>query len=389
MMPEAAAYLTEALEYIQRHALRSGNVDWQTVRVEALVRIQNAQTSADTYPTLRWVLSCLGDRHSFLLSPDGVKRGLEGRISALGLRAVYPEGVILDVHPGSPAEHAGLQVRDIIATINGKPRAELDRATFQRALRTSPVSLTARRAGREELYAVTLHAASYQREMKPQGWPLQPDIGYLELPALTGNKAITEAYTQTVQQFIRDMDQAAIRHWIIDLRRNTGGNMWPMIAGVCPLLGDGGYGFFLSPDGERASWLPGIAKLIRSLPEGAYCLKHPVVAIAVLTSRLTSSSGEFTTLAFRGAPRTRSFGEATAGLPTANQGKALRDGAQLFLTVAYGADRTGQIYTGPIMPDQPVTNDWTLFQTERDPVLLSAIAWLRRQPLAGDVAQGA
>lgn len=109
----------------------------------------------------------------------------------------------------------------------------------------------------------------------------------------------------------------------------------------------------------------------------SYRLKHPVTAIAVLTSRLTCSSGEFITLAFRGHPQARSFGEATAGLPTATQAKTLRDGARLFLTVALGADRTGRAYDSPIIPDQPVTSDWTLFQTECDPVMRAAIGWLR------------
>jgi carboxyl-terminal processing protease len=218
--------------------------------------------------------------------------------------------------------------------------------------------------------------------MQPHGWQLGPAIGYLELPDVSGNQAITKAYAQAAQRCIRDMDQAGTSQWVLDLRRNTGGNMWPMLVGVQSLLGMGACGFFVSPMGKQTSWLPNLAAQTNALLDECYCLNQPSGAIAVLTSRLTCSAGEFITLAFRGRPQTRSFGEPTAGLPTANSGKTLSDGAQLLLTVAYGADRTGRIYAGPIIPDQPVASDWTLFQAERDPVMLAAVEWLRSRGTA-------
>lgn len=381
MAPEIYAYLTEALDYIQRYALRRGDVDWETVRSEALVRIQEAQVLADTHPTLRWVLSCLGDRHSHLISPQSRQESQEGRATSMGLSVVYPEGVIVDVQTNSSAEQAGLLVRDTIATVNGIPVAQLDRTSFRRALYTTPLTLTFTRANQAGQTSVTLHKASYTAAMRPQGWPLGPDIGYLELPAVTGNDALLKTYAQAAQQHIRDMDQVGIRHWIIDLRRNGGGDMWAMVVGVNALLGDGECGFFVLPDGNKVSWLPTKAVKMARLLDESYSLKQPAVAIAVLTSRLTCSAGEFTALAFRGRPQTKSFGEPTAGLPTGNQNKILCDGAQLFLTVALGADRTGRSYDGPILPDQAVASNWTLFQTEYDPVVITAQAWLRKEKI--------
>ncbi len=354
MTPEAATYLTEALDYIQRYALRSRHIDWETIRSEALARIQDAVAPADTYPVIRWVLSCLGDRHSHLVSPHSRQERQAGKTTSLGFSAVYPEGVIIEVQANSPAELAGLQVRDTITAMNGIPVTHLDRTAFMRALFTSPLTLTCTRANQEEQVCVTLHKASYTTVMKPQGWPLEPDMGYVELPAVTGNASILQTYAQTAQQRIRDMDQAGIRRWVIDLRRNGGGDMWAMVVGVRALLGDGEWGFFVLPDGTKTSWLA--TKAVKSYQglEEPYSLTQPGGAIAVLTSRLTCSAGEFTALAFRGRPQTRSFGEPTAGLPTGNQNTILRDGAQLFLTVALGADRTGRPYEGPIVPDQVV-----------------------------------
>jgi len=81
MTSKAAVYLTKTIDYIEHHFLRSNAVDWPAVRAEALARIQGAYTTADTYPTLHWVLSCLGDHHSFLLSPHSLQQSQAGTIA--------------------------------------------------------------------------------------------------------------------------------------------------------------------------------------------------------------------------------------------------------------------------------------------------------------------
>jgi hypothetical protein len=47
-------------------------------------------------------------------------------------------------------------------------------------------------------------------------------------------------------------------------------------------------------------------------------------------------------------------------------------------------DRTGQVYAGPIAPDEVVPIDWTRFGTEQDPVITAALAWLQAQPECAD-----
>ena len=55
-------------------------------------------------------------------------------------------------------------------------------------------------------------------------------------------------------------DRVSLVGWIVDLRGNTGGNMWPMVAGVGPVLGNGVAGFFVPPVGASTPW---------SFPEGS------------------------------------------------------------------------------------------------------------------------
>lgn len=123
-------------------------------------------------------------------------------------------------------------------------------------------------------------------------------------------------YAEMAQRLIADIDQTALRGWVVDLRRNTGGNMWPMIAGIGPLLGEDAWLAFVTPYvKETAFYREGQAGLlpetVLASVEQPYILRYPRPPVAVLTGPLTSSSGEFTALAFRGRPRTRSFGEAT------------------------------------------------------------------------------
>jgi C-terminal processing protease CtpA/Prc len=209
------------------------------------------------------------------------------------------------------------------------------------------------------------------------------DIGYLALPGLlVGNVAdYRKAYARTAQMLIQEIDQCTTCGWVIDLRRNVGGGVWPMWVGVGPVLGEGEFAGFVGP-GEtlRAIYCDGKASMepgdVLEEIEEPYNLKRSCPPVAVLTGPLTGSSGEFVALAFRGRPHTRSFGEPTYGVPTGNDSKQLGDGALIALTTHLGADRTGKTYDGPLFPDQPVTIDWGEVGTSDDPVLQAAIDWL-------------
>jgi C-terminal processing protease CtpA/Prc len=154
------------------------------------------------------------------------------------------------------------------------------------------------------------------------------------------------------------------------LRSNTGGNMWPMLAGLKPFLGSAGLGTFESPTGSSPKWVAGQSVGVEP-PEALGVLENAWVA--VLTGPRTASSGEAVTIAFRGRPHTRSFGLPTAGLSTANGTFPLPDGAMILLTTAVEADRTGRKYGDKIDPDVRVEAGTT---AAGDAVLAAATQWL-------------
>lgn len=224
-------------------------------------------------------------------------------------------------------------------------------------------------------------AGSLRPDQQPHGQQLVQGIGYLELPHFEGSEQAAQHYVLLAQAAIRTADQAGTCGWIVDLRKNDGGNMWPMLAGVGPILGEGVAGSFIYPDGNKQVWSysQGQAQLAGATwadAQSAYQLKHLLPPVAVLTGPATASSGEAITVAFRGRPHTRSFGEPTSGIPTSNQMFTLPDGAILNLTVALDADRTGHTYDSPLVPDQSAPVDLRQVGTPGDPGIRAATTWL-------------
>src|SRR5690606_7638415 len=98
--------------------------------------------------------------------------------------------------------------------------------------------------------------------------------------------------------------------WIIDLRRNSGGNLWPMLLGVGPLVGDGDAGAAVYPDGRRVPfWYRdgrvGLGDYVQLRVTRPYRLRRRDPYLAVLLGERTASSGEILAGAFRGSPKHR------------------------------------------------------------------------------------
>lgn len=161
---------------------------------------------------------------------------------------------------------------------------------------------------------------------------------------------------------------------ILDFSSNPGGNMWPMLAGLLPLLSEGTLGAFERADGVRTTIVStgdGIA-----LGGRPHFLNWPKLDaprfqpkfLALIIGPKTASSGEITTLMFRGQSNVRVFGSRTAGYASGNRGFKLSNGGTLVLTTSATIDRNGKKYWGPLDPD-----------VESDRPLVSANDWLRQQ----------
>src|SRR5271154_6471872 len=332
--PGAAAFLDNAIDIMREHALHGQGVDWTALRTEAFKRAGGAFNPIDTYPSIYWALVQLGDPGSHLRLPPGL----------------YPDQIALLQQAEKEAVH-------------GAPASARTETTI-------PTAFTSRRL--PEGHIVTAQGKNF---------------GYVVLPRCSAkdNDGLL-LYAADVRRILTDLSAQNPKGWIVDLRGNTGGNMWPMLTGIGPILGDGVVGSFVAADGN-IPWFyqdgktgtrnqAGLETVSLTL-EDAPVLMTPSAPVAVLIDTSTASSAEAITIAFHGRPDTRFFGARTAGKSTAVQPFKLDDGAELYLTTAIDADRSGKAYPDGFTPDQVISfNGGSMPQESNDQALLAAQTWL-------------
>lgn len=381
-------YLHNSLDWIESHAVFGGDVNWAQVRSDAMALAPDPQTIADTYPAIRLALQGLNDGFASLQLPVSDQPGTD-----MGLWAMYPHNIVITVTPGGPADRAGIRTGDVIELIDGSvPSPFLDDRAFSTLDygKEPLVHLTLHRAGQSQSIEVTVDQtaefASYAFEIPGRKLGGEPNgVGYIELPSYAGYPYI---YPGLAHELIRGLDQAPACGWIIDVRRIGGGNLWSYLAAVGPILGEGNVGGFLYADGTHEFWSYRDGKVFWATQErpeslvqgGIYQPKHAMAPVALLMGPATIAAGELVIVAFQGRQKVRTFGEPTRGLPTLSMHTPLSDGAHIYISGAFGTDRNGNAYEGPLLPDEDVKIDWSQFGSDQDPVIQAATDWLMTQP---------
>jgi hypothetical protein len=223
------------------------------------------------------------------------------------------------------------------------------------------------------------------RPAPPTSRIVDDHIGLIVVPAHIG--ANRPAYVDSLHAQLSEFDRAPVCGWIVDLRTNGGGNMWPMLAGIGPLLGAEVVGTFTgTKPGEGWNYRNGRSWFGNRTPPDAVSgwstgpapdLAHADAPVALLIGHQTASSGEMTLLAFLGRANLRTFGDSTAGFTSSNSLYPLRDGATLVVTSSYPRDRLGRAYALRVAPDElvPPSGD-----ASDDAQAKAAATWLLRQP---------
>ena len=212
------------------------------------------------------------------------------------------------------------------------------------------------------------------------------NIGYVLLPGNSDfNGKNINADAQGIRNAIAAVDNNQIKGWIIDLRINTGGSMYQMLAGLAGILGEGKAGSFVDqhnkPDGAwiikngniylDSTQVSTLTNLVTS--------KAKAVPVAVLTGGYTASAGEVVAISFSGRKNTVLVGENSAGYTTANQGFKINKDAGLNLAVDFDADRNGNVYTHQVVPLIKVSGGDNFESLEQDKKIQRALQWLKKQ----------
>ncbi|MCX2477293.1 S41 family peptidase [Pedobacter sp. MC2016-05] len=193
-------------------------------------------------------------------------------------------------------------------------------------------------------------------------------VGYLKIGShyLTSKNDVEDSqsnsdYINQILESIKNQDRVGIKGWIIDLRYNSGGDMWPMLVATSPFFSSGILGYFEKND-QRSIWhfdkneilLDNSSQNKRLEVESVkYRILNSNPKIAVLINHRTKSAGEATALAFKSLKNVKFFGLKTHGFATSNEIIHLEGGDELILTTGYLSDVNGKTYPTGIYPDIP------------------------------------
>jgi C-terminal processing protease CtpA/Prc len=193
-----------------------------------------------------------------------------------------------------------------------------------------------------------------------------PEVGYLELTSLmTDPSNLQESqikafnYIKTLNDSIQSQDQGELKGWIIDLRNNSGGNMWPMLIALTPFYPNGTLGYFIG-DKKDISWSKVNGQIWYNETSQTnkflekpifYKLKNNKVKIAVLIGPRTSSSGEAVAISTKSIKNAKLFGTTSYGFATANRPVKIATDEYLIITTSVDADYNKVEYWDGIPPD--------------------------------------
>src|SRR5215469_4860937 len=200
--PEAVAYIDAALNVMRQHYLHRDKTDWTKLKQETFYQAAGAQTAVDTYPAIRFALARLEDHHSYLQPTPDLLREENSR-------------------------------RPKLANPSAMPQSSARKTTFP-----FPSPFRTRRVpeGAMVLGSPTL-------------------IAQIVVPLFSSQEHNDiDDFATKVQNVIAQLASKNPCGWIIDLRGNGGGNLWAMLAGVGPILGEGEPGASLQEDGTKGHW---------------------------------------------------------------------------------------------------------------------------------------
>lgn len=243
----------------------------------------------------------------------------------------------------------------------------------------------------------------------PTGQVLSGGVGYVLMPGCSaGEVEGLRRYAEAARAEIVRLHAAGVRGWVIDLRLNGGGNLWPMLLGLAPLLGEGpalatvaedrgvahdaGVASQYGVSREHGAWIDWgrgsqtQLAMTDSGPDPALWTGTDRDPIAALIGPWTMSSGEALAIALLSRGASRTFGEPTAGLTTVTNSYPLSDGSVLVLPVSRMAGLDGVPVVGRIAPSAPVAfDDWP---DEDDAVAEAARLWVIEQIGSDDGGRG-
>ena len=212
-------------------------------------------------------------------------------------------------------------------------------------------------------------------------------IAYIEIPFLINNFGIDSInlnYTLKLRKAIRNLSKKKPKGYIIDLRRNLGGSVHPMISGIGALFNNKNLGG-TTKDGKTydSTWTLKNgnfyfgANSLSNIPEITSVISTEGVPIVVLLGRYTASSGEIVAAALKGQYNVKLIGEQTAGYSTTNGWYPVGNTISINPSISFYMSEDKTIHKDGILPDIELIEDLNLDDLFSGDAMNEAIKWIR------------
>ncbi len=287
------------------------------------------------------MVNFLGDKYTTYLNDDeysDIIDDLAATYDGIGISITNNE--IVDITAGSPAEKAGLQVKDVIVNLNGTNVENMSSDEIKNLIKDDKiknVELEVNRNG--EILKFNVAKEALENTTINYQMIENTTIGYLDITKFSENLDVQ------VKRALSDLEGKGMTALIIDVRDNVGG--------------------YLSAAEDVASLFLEEGKVIYSLQtsNSTFAYKdetkekktYPVV---VLTNRTSASASEILAAALKESYNATLVGTTTYGKGKVQQVAELENGDSVKYTSAKWLTPSGKCIDGiGIVPDYNIKND--------------------------------
>lgn len=286
--------------------------------------------------------------------------------SEASAEAVYSEALKVVLDHAYRSSDLPVKLRDLKPELSSRPGTGYQAEKAVRALLRQLNDSHSIYVSAEEAYRYSTSGGN--PDLAPVSL-IDGEVGYVLMPAVGGtDPELALEFATKIGRRLRDINPQAHCGWVVDLRTNTGGSMWPMVSALGLFFGDERLGGFKDRNG-RINWWSMKSRWVT--PVAGQSEAHDA-KIAVLLGSRTASSGEAVAVAFIGREGTQSFGMATSGKASSNRKFPLPDGSAIYLTTAVDVDRFGREVGERVVPDVLLSEE----VVSRSEVPKEALDWL-------------
>jgi carboxyl-terminal processing protease len=315
---------------------------WRQMRRDVLAKSYGNPKEA--YEAIRGMLGSLDDPYTRFLDPREFKEmqiDTSGELSGVGIQLSLDKEtknlVVVSPIEGSPASRAGVQPKDVIVAIDGKPTKGMsteDAVKLIRGQAGTTVTLTLKRKAQTLELPLTrerieLHAVEHQINTTADG----VKVGYIRL------KQFNATATKDMRLAVKDLEEKGVQGYVLDLRSNPGGLLMASVEIARQWLNEGTIVSTKTRDG--------IQDVKRA--NGRALTTKPLV---VLVNEGSASASEILSGALQDNQRAVLVGQKTFGKGLVQSVRGLSDGSGMTVTIAKYLTPSGRdIHKHGIDPD--------------------------------------